>query len=517
MSEPRRDRQAAIDQSLRFSEMRYRRLFESAQDGILILNAETSEIEDANPFLIDIIGYSHEELVGKSLWDIGAFRDTKLNQDAFIELQTNRYIRYSDLPLERKDGQLIYVEFISNVYDCDGIEVIQCNIRDNSKRHFLEVDLLATTRTLKFLSESNVALLRSTTETILLNEYCRIAVETGGYLMAWVGLADSGPERCVQPIAHYGHNDGYLALGQFTSAETERGQGPTGRAIRSGEVQFCADIATDPTMLPWRAAASQRGYQSNIAIPLKLPNGTIACLSLYSASRDSWSIPERKLLQEVADDISFGIRAIRTEIEKVQYQLNLRDSLEQTIQVIADTIDQRDSYTAGHQRRVANLSSAIALEMGLAPSFIHGLHLAATIHDLGKIGIPLEILVKPRRLSENEFNLIKEHAMIGFNILKAISFPWPIAKIIQQHHERIDGSGYPLGLTGDALLLESKILAVADVVEAMASPRPYRAALGIEAAMSEIAAHRGTTFDAAVVDACLRIFREQGYKIEDTL
>ncbi|WP_295457028.1 HD domain-containing phosphohydrolase [uncultured Thiodictyon sp.] len=515
MSELPCDSRAIIDRSLRFSETRYRRLFESAQDGILILNAETSEIEDANPFLINIIGYSHEELVGRTLWDIGAFRDTKLNKEAFIELQTNRYIRYSDLPLERKDGQLIFVEFISNVYDCDGVDVIQCNIRDNSKRHFLEVDLLATTRTLKFLSQSNVALLRSTTETILLDEYCRIAVETGGYLMAWVGLADSGPESRIQPIARYGRDDGYLASGQFTWADTGPGDGPTGRAIRTGEVQFCADIDTDPTMLPWRTAALQRGYRSSIAVPFRLPNGTVACLNLYSASRDAWSAPERQLLQEVAADISFGIKTLRTEIEKVQYQLHLRDSLEQTIQVIADTIDQRDPYTAGHQRRVANLSSAIALELGLAPGVIHGLHLAATIHDLGKIGIPSEILVKPRRLSDNEFNLIKEHVTIGFNILKGISFPWPIAKIIQQHHERLDGSGYPLGLTRDALLLESRILAVADVVEAMASPRPYRMALGIEAALSEIMAHRGTAFDAAVVDACLRLFHEQGYTIED--
>ncbi len=145
---------------------------------------------------------------------------------------------------------------------------------------------------------------------------------------------------------------------------------------------------------------------------------------------------------------------------------------------------------------------------------VRGLHLAATIHDLGKISIPAEILAKPRRLSAMEFGLIKEHPSIGFEILKKVVFPWPIATIIRQHHERIDGSGYPLGLTEEAILLESKILAVADVVEAMASHRPYRSALGLEAALDEIAAHRGITFDASVVDACLRVLRDQGHDID---
>jgi HD-GYP domain-containing protein (c-di-GMP phosphodiesterase class II) len=140
------------------------------------------------------------------------------------------------------------------------------------------------------------------------------------------------------------------------------------------------------------------------------------------------------------------------------------------------------------------------------------LHLAASIHDLGKISIPIELLIKPRKLTAIEFAMIKEHPVTGFNIIKNVKFPWPIAKIIQQHHERIDGSGYPFGLKGNEILLESKILAVADAVEAMASHRPYRAALGLESALAEITRQRGIAYDADVVDACLRIFHEQGYK-----
>jgi PAS domain S-box-containing protein len=504
-----------INNALKVSETRYRRIFEAAQDGILLLNAETAQIEDVNPFLITLLGYSHEEFMGKKLWEIGAFKDTALSKEMFDDLQTARYIRYDNLPLKTKDGQFISVEFVSNVYDCNGIDVIQCNIRDNTKRHLAEIALRATERALQMLSESNVALLSSMTEISLLNEYCRIAVDAGGYKMAWIGLADQGADKRVEVVAQHGHNEGYLELSQIVWSDTKHGNGPTGRAIRSGQIQLVENVYTDATMLPWRTEALKRGYRSIIALPFRLPDGDMACLTIYGVMCDVWSAPERKLLQEIANDLAFGIKALRTEIAKVQYQSSLRNSLEQTIQVIADTIEERDPYTAGHQRRVAGICSQIALELGLSNERIEGLHLAATIHDLGKIGIPSEILAKPRRLNAIEFNLIKEHPIIGFNILKDVSFPWPIAQIIQQHHELIDGSGYPLGLKGDELLLESKILTVADIVEAMASHRPYRAALGIEAALSEITAHRGITLDAEVVDACLRIFREQGYKIED--
>lgn len=504
-----------VDKALRVSEARYRRLFESAQDGILILDAKTAQIDDVNPFLIELLGYSHAELLGKKLWEIGAFKDTALTMEAFAELQAKRYIRYDDLPLVTTDGRRVSVEFVSNVYDCEGIDVIQCNIRDNTRRHTAELALKLTARSLKMLSESNVALLGASSENELRTEYCRIAVETGNYLMAWVGVTDSEPDMLVRSVAHYGHEEGYLDTVKITWADTKNGQGPTGRAIRSGQVQFIEDIATDSSMFPWRSEALKRGFNSIIALPFQPEGGGKACLTLYSDVRSTWSAPERKLLEEIASDLAFGITAIRTAQAKLKYQESLRISLEKTIQVVASAVDMRDSYTGGHQRRVANICVRIATELGLSKERIHGLHLAGTIHDLGKIGCPAEILSKPGHLSKNEFNLIKEHPQAGFNIIKDVDFSWPIAQIILQHHERIDGSGYPQGLTGDAILLEAKILTVADVVEAMASHRPYRPALGIEAALNEITKHRGTSFDADVVDKCLRIFHEQGYKIED--
>lgn len=191
----------------------------------------------------------------------------------------------------------------------------------------------------------------------------------------------------------------------------------------------------------------------------------------------------------------------------------LRDNLLDFVTAIAATIEVRDPYTAGHQRRVADLATAIAQELQLPEDQIEGLKLAGVVHDIGKIRVPAEILSKPGRLDELEFNLIKRHSITGYDILKSINFPWPIAQIVLQHHERLDGGGYPHGLKDSEILLEAKILAVADVVESMVSHRPYRAGLGIDAALEEITRHRTVLYDPGVVDACLKLFREQGYHL----
>ena len=186
--------------------------------------------------------------------------------------------------------------------------------------------------------------------------------------------------------------------------------------------------------------------------------------------------------------------------------------MEQSIQAIAATLESRDPYTAGHQRRVAELATAIAKEMNLSENQIQGIHFAAIIHDLGKIHVPAEILVKPGRLNELEYKLIQVHPQTGYDIVKDIKFPWPIAEIILQHHEKFNGTGYPQGLKGDQTLLEARIVSVADVVEAMSSHRPYRPALGIDIAMDEIKRGRGTDYDPVIVDACLKLFNEKEFR-----
>lgn len=209
-------------------------------------------------------------------------------------------------------------------------------------------------------------------------------------------------------------------------------------------------------------------------------------------------VTERKEAEEEAQD------ALR----------KLREALRGIIQVIALTVETKDPYTAGHQRRVADLAHAIAREMGLSNDQVNGIAAAGFIHDIGKISVPSEILAKPGRISETELALVKNHPQIGYDILKTIEFPWPIAQTVLQHHERMNGSGYPSGLSGDGILLEARILAVADVVEAMASHRPYRAALGVSEALEEILGNKGTLYDPDVVDACVRLLTEKDFDFD---
>jgi putative nucleotidyltransferase with HDIG domain len=213
-----------------------------------------------------------------------------------------------------------------------------------------------------------------------------------------------------------------------------------------------------------------------------------------------------------------ALEALETEHKRVTKELqrsydDLRETFIATVNALASTVEMKDPYTAGHQQWVTRLACAIAKEMGLPEEQIEGIRMAGLIHDIGKINIPAEILTKPGHLSEIQYNMVKIHPQVGCDILREIKFPWPVAQIVLQHHERMDGSGYPQGLSGDAIILEARILAVADTVEAMSSHRSYRAAHGIERALDEISRNRGTLYDPEVVNACLRLF-EKGFRFD---
>ena len=322
------------------SELRYRRLFETAQDGILILDFDTGLIKDANPFITNFLGYSREELIDKELWEIGTIIDKTLALTAFATIQEKGYVRYENLPLRHKNGDIREVEFISNAYHVGGNKVIQCNIRD---------------------------------------------------------------------------------------------------------------------------------------------------------------ITERKKLEE----------------ENLKFQHSISVSLHEMIETLANVIVARDSYTAGHQKRVANLASAIAAKLNLPLHTIEGIHLSALIHDIGKIAIPAEILTKPTGLSNFELAMLRNHVQTGYDILKSIHFPWNLAQIVLEHHERFDGSGYPNGIKGDSICEEARIIAVADTVEAISSDRPYRKSRGIDTALEEIRVNSGKLYDAKVVDACLNVFQEDHFEFPE--
>ena len=325
-----------VERALRASEIRYRRLFETAQDGILLLNSDTAQIEDVNPFLIRMLGYTHAEFVGRKIWEVGAFADVAQSKEMFLELQTLGYVRYDDLPLRTRSGAKIPVEFVSNAYEADGVRVIQCNVRDISERKLGEDKVLA-------------------------------------------------------------------------------------------------------------------------------------------------------------------------------YIEELRLAFQGIVQVATAISEMRDPYTAGHQRRVAELAVAIGTGLGFDQSRLDGLRVAGFLHDIGKISIPAEILSRPGPLTVVEYQMVQGHPQSSHDVLASVKWPWPVAEIVLQHHERMDGSGYPRGLRGESILVEARVISVADVVEAMASHRPYRAALGIERALAEIEAGSGTRYDPAVVGACVSLFRDKAY------
>lgn len=204
----------------------------------------------------------------------------------------------------------------------------------------------------------------------------------------------------------------------------------------------------------------------------------------------------------------------KAEKELKESYLKIKKTMEDTIDIVSRLVEIRDPYTAFHQRKVSRLATLIAQKMGLSEDKIEAIRITSLVHDIGKINVPAEILSNPGRLTEIEFNLVKEHPKIGYDVLKKIDFEWPIAEIVLQHHERIDGSGYPGGLKGDEILIESKIIGVADVVEAMNSHRPYRPALGIDKALDEISKNKGVLYDPEVVDICIKIFKEEGFRFE---
>jgi len=514
------------EQELQSSLSKYQTLFESSRDALLILAPPLWKFTAANPATLQLFGASSvAELTLLGPQDISREfqpdgRPSSEKAQEVIETAMREGSNLFEWEIRRLDGRLFIAEVMLTRMQLGEERFLQASIRDITERKRAETALIKSNRALAALSAVNHSLVHSRDEGELLSAVCRAIVKQHSYRMAWVGYLEHDAEKSIRPVAHDGIENGYLESAAITWADNERGQGPTGRAARTGQTQVSQDLLKDERMLPWLAAATERGYAASISLPL-IDNGDVfGALTIYSDYADAFNPAEVSLLEELAEDLAYGIFSLRTRKERDAAQLKIGEqltkleaNLEDTIQAIAAMVELRDPYTAGHERRVAELAVAIAKEMGLPTEQVHGIHLAGEVHDLGKITIPAEILSKPARLNEIEYNLIKTHPQAGYDILKNIDFTWPIAQMVYQHHERIDGSGYPQGLKSDAILLEARILCVADVVEAMSSHRPYRPGLGIEVALDEIRRGRATIYDPAVVDACLKIFAEGKFKL----
>jgi PAS domain S-box-containing protein len=362
-------------------------------------------------------------------------------------------------------------------------------------------------RVLRTLSLSNRALVYAHSEAEFEQEICDVLVREAGYRAAWIGHRDEGGD--LHTVAHCGDvTDGMENIAcrdndivsQIVCTALERCEIQRGMLAENDVCPMCS---------------GRQGAASVIALPLPDNDSALGVLYVCAQQAEPFTPAEVELLQELADDLAYGIRMRRTAGERDWAQAELSSILIKTVSVIALTVEKRDPYTAGHMQRVAGLAVAIGRELGLPEGRLTGLQMGSLIHDIGKIYIPAEILNRPGRLSGVEFDLIKTHPQVGYDIVSGISFPWPVADMILQHHERLDGSGYPQGLHGNDICLEARILAVADVVEAMASHRPYRAALPLKLALNEIEQHQGDRYDPSVVEVCLRLFREQGYVLTE--
>jgi len=349
----------------------------------------------------------------------------------------------------------------------------------------------------------------------LIKGACNSLTATRGYYSSFIVLLDEKGK--IDTYAEAGLGEDFLPMLKLLKKGelTTFGQ----IALKQEDVVIIKDPASACPDCPLVPVCSARG--SVMTVRLGREGKIYGVMSVSIPAHFITDKEEQALFLEAAGDMALGLNGIemRKKLDKQTHDLKqrvkeLKRAMDATLDTMSKIVEAKDPYTAGHQRRVSQLATAIAKELNFSQDKIEGIRIASLIHDIGKIGLPTEILSKPTKLSDIEFSLIKEHPKIGYNILQSIDFSYPVAEIVLQHHERLDGSGYPHHLKGDQISLEACIIGVADVVEAMSSHRPYRPALGINKALEEISKNKGTLYDTEVVDTCLILFKEKGFKFE---
>ncbi|MCX5818374.1 MAG: PAS domain S-box protein [Deltaproteobacteria bacterium] len=454
------------EDALRASEEVFRSYLEYAPDGVYMSDLEGNFLY-GNRKCEEIIGYRRNELIGRNFLELNILPENSLNKAAQL-LQANiegKSTGPDEIELISKEGRLIPVEINTSVVQRMGQGIVLAFVRDITERKQAEEELRESEEKyrniLENIEDGYFEVDRAGDFTFFNSSLCRILgyprEEMSG--MNYKVLTDAENVK----IVFQAFNEIYATGIPSKGFEWE--------AIRKDGTKKCIEVSVSLIVKPGEKPTRFRGI-----------------------ARD---VTERK----------------RAEEELQRTLESLRKAVGATIQVMASAVELRDPYTAGHQIRSADLARAIATEMGLPHEKIEGIRVAGSIHDIGKLSIPAEILSKPTKLSEIEFRLIKEHSQKGYEMLKDVESPWPLAEMVYQHHERMDGTGYPRNLKGDDILIEARILAVADVVEAMASHRPYRATLGIEAAIEEISKERGILYDPEAVDACVKLFQEKRHSL----
>ncbi len=465
-AESRKEHKIA-EAALRESEERINKAFRSIPDALIISRLEDGKIIEINDSWDKVFGYSRDEVIGKSSLALNLFADLSDRQRTTALLQKQGFVRDFELQIRQKSGVLRMASLSAELLEIQGEQCLLTVIQDVTERKLAEKALKE--------SEKNYRLLADNVEDVI--------------FVLDVDLNYSYVSPSVKILRGYEPEE----LLKQSSIETLM------RSSRDLAIRTFSDIMDQE-----KSGGGEISLHRTLELEMGRKDGTTVWTEVkFSSIRDE----NRRLV---------GITGIARDIsERRAAEQRIRKALEATVQAIAVTVETRDPYTAGHQRRVADLARRLAMEMNLSSDMAEGIRMAATIHDIGKISVPAELLSKPTALTDIEFMLIKTHSQGGYNILKDIDFPWPVARIVLEHHERMNGSGYPNGLAGEKILMESRILSVADIVEAMASDRPYRASLGIDAALKEILLNKGILYDPEVSDACLRLFRDKGYKMID--
>jgi PAS domain S-box-containing protein len=505
------------------SEERFRRLADATWDGIIIIQSE-GIILDANESALKMFGYPPEEAIGKSGFQFLAPESIEPALQKLQERIDTPQIYFEAMGV-KKDKTVFPIELLGKSIRYNDLDARVIAVRDITDRKRAEEGLRQSRESMDRLAEEKAVIAeigrvvgstldidqvyeRVATEVRKLIPYDRFLVNRkitpdGQFIAAYIYGIDN-PRRRM--------GDLYPSQGSATGVVMNTRIGILIQPDAAEEIQ---------NLYPNLYETFKMGMRSTMSVPLISMDEVIGSMNFRSKKLKAYSENDLRLAERIGAQVAGAIANAQLFADRQQTEKQLQDTLESlrkavgaTIQVMVSAVEKRDPYTSGHQIRSADLARAIATEMELPPEKIEGIRMAGSIHDIGKLSIPAEILSKPTKLSAIEWMLIQEHAQKGYEILKNVESPWPLAEIVRQHHERMDGSGYPRNLRGEEICIEARILTVADVVEAMASHRPYRPGLGIDMALNEIEKNKGIIYDSIVADACLKLFREKAFKLE---
>jgi len=503
---------------LRTLATRYKTLFGSIADPVFVFDQETHHFLDCNQAALDRYGYAIDELRTMTPHDLHPPDEKAGVHENIVDVEDvspHNYVHTT------KDGREFPVEVHTSQLDYDGVEAWISIVRDITKQ------AAAESKTRRLLGQQT-AINKLALELGSVHDVSQIYEAVHKHVSS---LMDA--ESLI--ISFYDEEEQLLRAGyalfqgkpfdvsELPPIPLEReGHGTQSEVIHTGKPLYLPDYRKAREEGTTEYNVDDEGSvaegpppedadditRSALLVPLSHQGRVIGVMQVQSYRLDAYLEDDIELLGGMANVTAVAI-------ENSRLLQSIREALAGTVGILGSTVEIRDPYTAGHQRRVTELACALGAELGLPERTLNGLRVASLLHDIGKMSIPAEILSKPTRLTEVEFRLIQQHSQVAFDLLEPIQFPWPVAQIVLQHHERIDGSGYPQGLKGDEMLLEAKILNVCDVVEAMASHRPYRPALGIDAALDEIETRKGDLYDPAVADACIALFREKGFELSE--